>query len=430
MIICEACVDNGINGKYSEPCKHGFSVLLERGMDMVISLDLYQSVAIAALVYYLGKFITKKVKFFATYCIPAPVIGGMIFALLALVLRVTGVLSVEMDTTLQDVFMTVFFTSVGFTACFRLLKKGGIQVFIFLLVVVALVLMQDVIGVTLARLLNLNPLLGLCTASIPMVGGHATAGSFGPLIERLGVSGASTVAIASATFGLVAGGVIGGPLARRRIDRLHLAPTPEGVAAYREQEQDDPKVRHVEVYHFMDAVCVLFLAMGLGTIISNFFTSIGLTFPSYIGAMLSACLLRNLCDLTKKKLPEREIDVCGNVSLSLFLSMALMGLKLWELSELALPMIILLLAQVIVMSLFAYFVVFNVMGRDYEAAVMTTACCGFGLGATPNAMANMQAVTGEFGPAPKAFFIVPLVGSLFIDFLNSTIITGFINFLT
>ena len=405
------------------------TVFFERGMDMVLSLDLYQSVAVAALVYYLGKLITKKVKFFTTYCIPAPVIGGLIFALLALVLRATGLLSFEMDSTLQDVFMTVFFTSVGFTACFKLLKKGGLQVFIFLLVVVALVVMQDVVGVTLARLFRLDPLLGLCTASIPMVGGHATSGSFGPLIEKLGISGATTVAIASATFGLVAGGVLGGPIAHRRIHRLRLDPTPEGIAEYREREQDDPKVRHVEVYHFMDAVCVLFLAMGIGTIISKFFTSVGFTFPSYIGAMLAACLLRNLCDLTPIKLPEREIDVCGNVSLSLFLSMALMGLKLWELSDLALPLICLLLAQTLLMGVFAYFVVFNVMGRDYEAAVMTTACCGFGMGATPNAMANMQAVTGKFGPAPKAFFIVPLVGSLFIDFFNSTVITGFINFL-
>ena len=397
---------------------------------MVLTFDLYQSVAAAALVFYLGKVITKKVYFFSKYCIPSPVVGGLIFAILALVLRITGVLTFDMDMTLQNVFMTVFFTSVGFTACFRLLKKGGLQVFIFLLVVIALVVLQDVVGVTLARLFGLNPLLGLATASIPMVGGHATAGSFGPLLEKLGISGATTVAIASATFGLVAGGMLGGPVAHRRIQHHKLDPTMESVTEYREQEQDTPKVRHVEVYHFMDAVCILFLAMGIGSIISKFFVSLGLTFPSYIGAMLSACLIRNLCDLGKLNLPEREIDVCGNVSLSLFLSMALMSLKLWELADLALPLFGLLLAQTIIMAIFAYFVVFNLMGRDYEAAVMSTACCGFGMGATPNAMANMQAVTSKFGPAPKAFFIVPLVGSLFIDFFNSTIITGFINFLS
>lgn len=394
---------------------------------MQITLDIFQTVAVAAVVYYLGKFIRRKVSLFSRYCIPAPVIGGLIFALLALVLRVTGVLTIEMDITLQDVFMSVFFTSIGFTACFRLIKKGGVQVFFFLALVVVLVVLQNLLGAGLASVFNLSPLLGLCTGSIPMVGGHGTAGSFGPQLEAMGVAGAATVAIACATFGLISGSLIGGPTARRLIDKKKLEPTLDAVSTYAKSEQDDPTVRHVEIHHFMNATALLFIAMGVGSIIYALIKPTGFTFPTYIGSMLAAAIIRNVCDVKHIELPEREIDVCGNVSLTLFLSMALMSLRLWELAELALPLIIMLLAQTLLMVLFANFVVFRFMGKDYEAAVLTAACCGFGMGATANAMANMDAVTSKYGPAPKAFFIVPLVGSLFIDFFNGIILTVFIN---
>ena len=396
---------------------------------MQITFDIYQTVAVAAGVYYLGKLIRKKVSLFSHYCIPAPVIGGLIFAILALVLRLTGVLTIEMDITLQSVFMSVFFTSIGFTACFRLIKKGGVQVFLFLGLIVGLVIMQNILGSVLAVTFGMNPLLGLCTASIPMVGGHGTAGSFGPLLAEMGVTGAATVAIACATYGLISGSIIGGPIANRLIEKNKLEPTMEDVVTYAEQEQDAPKVRHVEIYHFMDATALLFVAMGIGSIIFNLLKPTGFTFPSYIGSMLAAAVIRNVCDAKHKELPEREIDVCGNVSLAMFLSMALMSLKLWELAGLAMPLIIMLLAQTLLMALYARFVIFKAMGNDYEGAVMTTAACGFGMGATPNAMANMDAVTSRYGPAPKAFFIVPLVGSLFIDFFNGVILTIFINVL-
>lgn len=395
---------------------------------MQITFDIYQTVAVAACVYYLGKFIRKKISFFSRYCIPAPVIGGLIFAITALILRVTGVLTIEMDITLQGVFMSVFFTSIGFTACFRLIKKGGLQVLVYLGIVVSLVVLQNLVGSGLAFVFRLDPLLGLCTGSIPMVGGHGTAGSFGPLLEGMGVTGAATVAIACATYGLIAGGIIGGPIAKRLIEKNELEPTLDAVAVYAEQEQDSPaEVRHVEIYHFMDATALLFIAMGIGSIIYNLIKPTGLTFPTYIGSMIAAAVIRNVCDLKHIELPEREIDVCGNVSLALFLSMALMSLKLWELAGLALPLFIMLIAQTVMMIVFARYIVFNVMGRDYEAAVLTTACCGFGMGATANAMANMDAVTSKYGPAPKAFFIVPLVGSLFIDFFNGVILTVFVN---
>ena len=259
-----------------------------------------------------------------------------------------------------------------------------------------------------------------------MVGGHGTAGSFGPLIEGLGVTGAATVAIAAATFGLVSGSMLGGPIASARIKKHGLHSTENAVA-----QDDQPVVttQAVENDRFLNAALYFALAIGLGAVVSQFLQDIGLTMPSYIGAMLVAAIIRNIVDAAHVEAPMIEIDALGNLSLSLFLAMALMGLKLWQLVDLAIPMIVILLAQTAMMAVYTYFVVFNVMGRDYEAAVMSSATCGFGMGATPNAMANMQAVTKNYGPAPRAFFVVPLVGSLFIDFFNSMIITAFLSFL-
>ena len=395
---------------------------------MLLKLDLYQTVAMAVLVYSLGAFIKKKAPVLNRYCIPAPVVGGILFALLTLVLNVTGTMTIETDTTMQNVFMTLFFTSVGYTASLKLLKKGGVQVIIFTAIATVVIVAQNLTGMGLASLFNLDPLLGLCCGSIPMVGGHGTAGSFGPLLEtQFGVTGATTVAVAAATFGLIAGGLIGGPVAKRRIKKHNLLSTgvdEQGVDSFTEEKMDDKP----SFDQMLNAFCMLFLAAGLGSIISSLFTKAGLTVPSYIGAMLAAALLRNLSDVTKKfSIMEDVISTLGNVCLSLFLSMALMGLRLWELADLALPMVVMLVAQVCIMLILSYFLVFRAMGSDYEAAVMSSATCGFGLGATPNAIANMQAITNIYGPAPKAFFIVPLVGSLFIDFINSGVLTLLIN---
>lgn len=397
---------------------------------MLLKLDLYQTVAIAVIVFIIGKFIKKKVPLFEKYCIPAPVVGGILFALLTLVLNVTNIMTIETDDTMRNVFMTLFFTSIGFTASLKLLKKGGLQVFIFVGICSALVIMQNIVGVSLAKLFNLEPVLGLCVGSIPMIGGHGTAGSMGLLLDGMGVSGASTVAIASATFGLVVGGIIGGPIAKRLINKKGLKCnakiSEDGIDDFTEEKMNE-KPSFNQLLH---AFSMLFIAAGIGTIISMFMKKTGITFPTYIGAMLAAALIRNLSDVTTKfSIMEDIISTLGNVCLTLFLSMALMSLKLWELADLALPLIVMLLAQTILMILFSRFVTFNVMGKDYEAAVMSSASCGFGMGATPNAIANMQAITDVFGPAPKAFFIVPLVGSLFIDFINASIITGFVNWL-
>lgn len=396
---------------------------------MILKLDLYQTVAMAVIVFFLGQFIKKKVPVFEKYCIPAPVVGGLLFAFITLALNVTDTMTVEMDDTMQKVFMTLFFTSVGFTASLKLLKKGGIQVAIFVVVCTVLVISQNILGVTLATLFNLDPLLGLCTGSIPMVGGHGTAASFGPLLEDMGVQGASTVAVAAATFGLVMGGMLGGPIGRKLIQKNQLRSSATEALESNETIVAVTKVMP-EAEAFLKAFSLLFLAAGLGSIISTMIQKTGATFPSYIGAMLAAALIRNLSDMTNKfDIMEDVIEILGSVSLSLFLSMALMSLKLWQLAELAVPLMAMLLAQSVLMAIFAYFITYNVMGRDYEAAVIASANCGFGMGATPNAIANMQAITNKYGAAPKAYFIVPLVGSLFIDFINGNVLALFISIL-
>lgn len=393
-----------------------------------VELTMYQAFAVAAIVYAVGRFLVGKIAVLSKYCIPAPVVGGLIFAIGNLILRSAGILEITFDSTLQSFFMTLFFTSVGFTASLKMLKKGGVQVFVMLAVSIVLVIMQDLVGSGLAAMFGLDPKLGLCMGSVPLVGGHGTAGAFGPLLEdTFGVVGANTVAVAAATFGLVAGGIIGGPIARKHITKRGLKSTDSGIVV--EASGEGPAVHEADQTQFMNGMIFLAIAVGLGTLVTQLFTSLGITVPAYIGAMLVGAVIRNVLEGNKIHFPSVEVSILGNVSLSIFLAFALMGLKLWQLAELAIPMIVILAVQTILMALYAYFVVFNVMGRDYEAAVMSTAACGFGMGATPNAMANMQAVTSIFGPAPRAYFIVPLIGSLFIDFFNSTILTTFINVL-
>ena len=391
---------------------------------ITLQLDMYQACALGALVYCLGRLMVNKLSFLSKYCIPAPVAGGIVFAFAHLALYAAGILELSFDTTLQSVFMTVFFCSVGFTACFRLLKKGGLQVFLFLGLAVAICVIQDAVGSGLAAAFGLDPLLGLCMGSMPLVGGHGTSGSFGPLLEDLGVANANVVAIASATFGLVAGCAIGGPIATGKIKKFKLHSTEMSAEGGFETED----AGKIDSKRFLDAVLALIIAIGFGTIVSMLLGKL-MTFPFYIGAMLVGAVIRNVADVAKKELPMEEIGVVGGFCLSVFLGLAMIDMKLWQLAELALPLVVMLAAQTVLMFLYANFVVFNVLGRNYDAAVMTTGFCGFGMGATPNAMANMQAVVGQYGPAPTAFMVVPLVGSLFIDFLNATILTGFINFL-
>ncbi len=407
-----------------------------------IALNMYQTAAIAMLLLVLGRFIVSKSAFLQRCCIPAPVVGGLVFAIAHLALYMTGILEITFDETVKTLFMNIFFCSVGFTACFRLLKKGGKKVFIFLAIAILMVCLQDVLGSVLAQLFGWDARLGLCTGSIPMVGGHGTAGSYGPLMEdKLGIGGANVLAIAAATFGLVSGSLMGGPTARGIINKYNLKSTEAEEAAADLNDlsaEDKAKSERMDTESFTNAAVLLFVALGIGTLVTVLFNNISIdmgdtvitfTFPGYIGAMIVAAIIRNIADAKGLVLPAKAIDTWGNTSLSIFLAIALMTLKLWQLAELAIPMVVMLAAQVVLMFIFARYVVFNVMGRDYEAAVMVSAFCGFGMGATPNAMANMQALTKKFGPAPQAFFIVPLVGSLFIDFFNGIIITVFLNVL-
>ena len=397
-------------------------------MMYAIQLDMYQAAAVAALVLLLGRFLVRNLDLLRRYCIPEPVAGGVVFALAHLALRQAGILEISFDSTLQTFFMVVFFCSVGFTACFRLLKKGGLQVLLFLGIAVMMCVLQNGLGAFIASAFGLDPRLGLATGSIPMVGGHGTAASFGPLLEKAGVSGASAVSIASATFGLVAGCVIGGPTAVSRIRQKNLHSFETATGSNEVVVDKNEVTGAIDSGRFLNAALCLALAIGAGTVVSAWLNKV-FTFPIYIGAMLVAAFIRNTTDMAGKEIPMEEISTIGSFSLSLFLGLAMMGLKLWELADLAVPMVVMLVAQTVLMMVYAYFVVFNLLGKNYDAAVMTSGFCGFGMGATPNAMANMQAITQKYGPAPTAYFVVPLVGSLFIDFMNTIIITSFLNFL-
>lgn len=393
-----------------------------------IELNMYQATAIAALVLLLGRLLVSKIELLRRYCIPEPVAGGVVFALAHLCLRQAGILQISFDSTLQTFFMTVFFCSVGFTACFRLLKKGGLQVILFLAIAALMCILQNGLGAGIAGAFGLDPRLGLATGSIPMVGGHGTAASFGPVLETAGVVGANAVAIASATFGLVAGCMIGGPIAVSHIKARSLHSVESATGSNEVTVDKNEVTGAIDSRRFLDAALYLAVAIGAGTIVSIWLGKL-MTFPSYIGAMVVAAIIRNVIDATGKDIPMEEISTIGSFSLSLFLGLAMMGLNLWQLADLAIPMVVMLVAQTLLMIVFAYFVVFNLLGRNYDAAVMTSGFCGFGMGATPNAMANMQAITNKYGPAPTAYFVVPLVGSLFIDFVNALIITTFMTFL-
>lgn len=395
---------------------------------MKIQLDMYQTLAAAVFVLLLGNYLKKKIYFLQKFCIPAPVIGGLIFAIMTCICYVTGIAEFSFDDTLREVCMVFFFTSVGFQANLKVLKSGGKSLIVFLGLVIALIILQNLTAVGLAKLLNLNPLIGMCTGSIPMVGGHGTAGAFGPVLEDLNIKGATTICTAAATFGLIFGSLIGGPLGKRLIEKHSLLNTAANEDDSLLVEDEKKHERHTNMY--ADAVFQLILAIGVGTIFTMLLTKTGLTFPIYIGAMLAAALMRNICEYTGiATIHMGEINDLGGISLSLFLGMAMITLRLWELASLALPLVILLAAQVLLIIIFTYVIEFNIMGRDYDAAILVSGTCGFGTGATPNAMANMQAVCDQYVPSIKAYLLIPLVGSLFADFLNSLVITFFINLL-
>ena len=400
-----------------------------------------QTLALAAVVLFAGYAIRRRIAVLDRYNIPAPVVGGFLFASIALGIRLAGWVIFEFNTTLQMPLMIAFFTTIGLGANLKLLKIGGPQVLPFWGLATILAIIQDGVGVLLTQLLGVHPFLGLIAGSITMTGGHGTGAAFGKLMEdQYAFTGAVTLAMAAATFGLVSGGLIGGPVATALIRRhkpkhetAPIDPSTQVIAKEYEsldQEIDkEPAGEAPTAFRMLKVITVLLVAMWIGSLVSGWIGQY-FTLPAYIGAMLVAAVICNVAGAFKFKIEQRVVDDLGTIALSLFLSMALMSLKLWELLDLAIPMLIILTVQVAMMAAYGYFIDFRFMGRDYDAAVMAGGHCGFGLGATPNAVANMEAITEKFGPAPRAFLVIPMVGAFFIDFTNALIITGFINLVT
>ena len=398
-----------------------------------ISLNNIESLLVAACILVLGKFLRDRVTFLRDFFIPIPVIGGIVFAFITLILHYNGNYNIKFDSTLQTLTMITFFTTIGFMASFKFLAKGGVAVAYFLGAATIVVLLQNIIGISLAEVFGLNPLIGLAAGSIPLTGGHGTSAAFGPVLEAAGATGATAVAIASATYGLIAGCLIGGPIGKKLMDKYKLKahkPLENIKSSVNETIAIDEDLDiHVTEHTLLNSTMYIIISMGIGTWLVHLAERVGIILPIYIGPMIIAAIIRNILDYTNSNVPTKEFTIIGYVSLNIFLAMALMSLRLWDIATLAMPLIVILLTQTLIMGLFAYYITFRIMGRDYDAAVMSCGHCGFGMGATPNAIANMESFTTANFPSPKSFFVIPLVGSLFIDFINATIITGFMNFL-
>lgn len=406
----------------------------------MLKLDLVQTLALAGLVLFLGYGLRRWIRPLDRFNIPAPVVGGLLISLVMLVFHHFQITSVQFDTTLRDPLMIAFFTTIGFAASLSLLKVGGPQVLIFFFMATVMVISQNILGIILALPLGLNPLLGVICGSTTQTGGPATALAFGPVFEQAGVPAATTAAVAAAIFGIISGGLLGGPVGTFIIEKNRLK-KPRAKELVVEEIEAEKVVEELlsrkpetasptegrSSFVLLKSVVIILVAMWAGSWVSRWFASLGLTLPAYIGAMFVAAVIRNFDDLTGwLDLDQRVIDDLGHVALNLFLVMALMTLRLWELAGLFLPMLVILLAQVVLVALAAV-VVFRLMGKDYEAAVMSAGYCGFALGTTANAMANMKAIVERYGRAPRAFLVVPMVGAFFIDFTNALVITIFLN---
>ena len=394
----------------------------------MLQLDFYSTLVAASLVLLLGRWLVARIGFLRVYSIPEPVAGGLLVAALLLALRALADVEVRFDTSLQTPLMLAFFATIGLNADFASLKRGGRVLGIFLLVVTALLVVQNAMGIALAKALGLDPLMGLLAGSITLSGGHGTGAAWGAVFsEKYGVASASELAIASATFGLVLGGLIGGPVARLLIKRVQV-PGVEHSQPRRPKGFERPdQERMITSFSFIETLALLAISLQVGTCLSGVIQGTAFELPTFVCVLFVGVVLRNgLSALGWHQVFEREVSLLGNVSLLLFLAIALMSLKLWDLAALALPIVILLAAQALLMALFAIFVTFRVMGSNYDAAVLAAGHCGFGLGATPTAIANMQAVTQRFGPSQIAFLVVPMVGAFFIDITNAVVIKLFL----
>lgn len=411
----------------------------------MLELDMLQTAGLGALALVLGMCLTRRVKWLQRFCIPSPVSGGIVFSVVSLMLYKLWNVELVFDGTLKDVFMLVFFTSVGFQSNLKVLRRGGSTLLLMLGVLAFIIVVQNVLPLGIAWIMGVNPLVGMAAGSISMAGGHGTAGGFSAVLEGMGLSGAGTIAMAAATFGLIMGSVTGGPLAERlirtKLTAEHLEPKDYEVdpaMAGLESDEASPagRAKHIssneqEFQQYAKATYALLIVVAAGSLMSWLLQQTGVTFPTYFGALIVAAIVRNVaeaCKLTPKMELDKIVSV-GNICLSVFLGMAMVSLKLWELESLALPLVVMLVAQVVAMALIAYFVAFNILGRDYDAAVLVAGICGFGLGATPNAIANMSAVCYKYHYSVKPFLIVPIIGAMFVDLINTGFITMFLNWI-
>ncbi|MDY6946003.1 MAG: sodium/glutamate symporter [Pseudomonadota bacterium] len=406
-----------------------------------MTFGLVETLALCSGLLFLGQFLQRTVPGLARVNIPAPVIGGLLAALVIVIARVNGSPAPAFDTTLQQPLLVAFFTTIGFSASLALLRAGGMQVVVLLVLVTGFAIVQNLLGIALALGFGLPPALGVLTGSVTLTGGPATGLAFAPMFESAGIQSAGTIAVATAMGGIVLGGLVGGPIGSFLIARHKLRGQIIGTTARPGVDRHDadapPRADDaaldedsLRLRTALKTVAVVLIAMWVGQGISSFITSLGVTLPAYIGAMLAAAVVRNLDDRTHwLQLPHSALDLLGAVALSFFLVMALMTLDLTRLASMAGPLIAMLLVQVAIVALFSLWPVFALMGRDYEAAVMTGGFLGFMLGTTANAMAVMRTLVERFGAAPRAFLVAPLVGAFFLDFTNALIITAFLNIL-
>jgi ESS family glutamate:Na+ symporter len=397
-----------------------------------MKLSLVETVAFAGIALYIGAGVRRLIPVLSRYNIPSPVIGGLLVAISLTAARSAGYTPITFDTTLQSPLMIAFFASVGFAASLSLLRMGGPQVAIFFIASTVLAIVQNVVGVLLSYPLGVPPLFGVLAGSVTLTGGPATGLAFAPLFEQAGVAGASAIAIAAAMLGIIAGGLVGGPVGTFLIRRnsLKSSAPPRPAATPAETTAVSSSSEAVGAQDLLKHVVIMLAVLWAGGWISLGFTKLGATLPGYIGAMLAAAFVRNLDDWTRwLKLSGHVLEELGAVALSLFIVMALMTLELWKLTSVALPIIVLVAVQVALIAAISVWPMFRLMGKDYDSAVMGAGLCGFMLGTTANAVANMGALVQKYGPAPRAFLIVPMVGAFFIDFTNAVIITVFINFL-
>ncbi|WP_308652418.1 sodium/glutamate symporter [uncultured Anaerococcus sp.] len=389
---------------------------------MTIELDILQSLGLAIFALILGNFLKDRFNFLRTFFIPSPVIGGLIISILVLILEKSGIAKLEFDKVLQDFFMNIFFTAIGLSASFAMLKKSGSLGIKLALAIIILLPLQNIIGVALAKALGINPLHGIAMGSTSMTGGIGSAISFGKIMEKMGAESNITIGVAAATFGLLAGSLVGGPTARRLISRNKLVTR----GSLSKANKFDIKTL-TNQKTLTKAIIIIGLSAFLGTFINKILAKTGLNFPYYVGCQFGGLIVRNIYDSLKKPLDMDNIDLVGNISLSLFLSLALINLNISAILGLAGPMLVILIAQAVFIAIYTSLVTFNILGRDYDAAVMVAGHCGVGLGQTPNAMANMEAIIEEKGPADVAMFIFPIVLAIAVNLTNPIVITFFIN---